>query len=182
LVWGYEKFASGHSVVAFCKEVRGGLIETGMEEVPSVETFRAWYYAASHPESILIAEEDGFGMASACLLSNDPDGERASGLRAAAKQVASETGMGQVSAARALRAAYSGHEEKEWADGLPRFVYVPVLSDNTLQIMAQWRDESLTYLGFINQVYDLTSQLRGEIAVKHLKNCLHLREWKGEGK
>jgi hypothetical protein len=186
LVWGLGNYRGGASVASFCKEVRDGLIEMGIENVPSQDTLRAWYYAATHTGLSEMIEEDGFGMASACLLSEDPDGERAQALRGAAKQVASETGMGQVTAARQLKQAYQGHGEKEWADGLPRLVYIEGVDTSDVgerklfHVAAQWRDKELTYLGWVSDPDGFEHGTRDRVASQHLVNSLHLRKWEEE--
>jgi hypothetical protein len=184
LVWGLGNYRGGASVASFCKEVRDGLIEMGIENVPSQDTLRAWYYAATHTGLSEMIEEDGFGMASACLLSDDADGERAQALRGAAKQVASETGMGQVTAARQLKQAYQGHGEKEWASGLPVFVSTPGvdIADNSerklLHIAAKWRNGDLDYIGWITDPEGYEHGTRERISAQYAANQLRLREWK----
>ncbi len=185
LVWGLGTQREGASVAQFCKEVRDGLIEMGIENVPGSESLRAWYYTAKRAGLSEMITEDGFGMASACLLSDDPDGERAQNLRAAAKQVAAETGMGQVTVARQLKAAYQGHGEMEWADGLPRLVYLEGVDAadggerKLFHVAAQWRDKELTYLGWVSDPDGFEHGTRDRVASQHLVNSLHLRKWEG---
>jgi hypothetical protein len=191
LVWGYNQYAKpkGGSVLAFCKEVRDGLFSMGTERVPSSETLRGWYYTAIKPSSNAIQQEDGFGMASACLLSNDPEGDRANALCAAAKQVASETGMGAVQAARLLKVAYAGHEEQEWADGLPRLTYEETRYNVTLildshnristklwMLKAEWRDEKSDVIGFLLPPDSPLAGDKGHIALRHVANLLRLKK------
>ncbi len=185
LVWGLGAQREGASVAQFCREVRDGLIEMGIENVPGSESLRTWYYTAKHVGLSEMIEEDGFGMASACLLSEDADGERGQNLRAAAKQVASETGMGQVTAARQLKAAYQGHGETEWADGLPKLVYLEGVDAadggerKLFHVAAQWRDKELTYLGWVSDPDGFEYGTRDCVASRHLVNLLHLRKWEG---
>jgi hypothetical protein len=144
----------------------------GLDSVPSTETLRGWYYAASHETIESIREVDGFGMASACYLADDEDGSRATALCAAAKEVASETGMGQVTAARLLRIAYSGHNEQEWADGLPTVVGT-VDESNFISIYAEWRDGERNFLGCVLNPEKCSGH--ETIAAKHLVHLLRVR-------
>jgi hypothetical protein len=189
LQWGYSEYgkdAKG-TVSGFCREVREGLAELGIENLPTVDTLRGWYYMAGKEELSTISQEDGFGMASACLLSDDPNGNRAQALRAAAKQVAAETGMGAVAAARRLKIAYSGNNEQEWADGLPKFTYKQsavelVNTDGTIEekpayaVMAEWRDGSVFQIGHFLSIDAYSIGSKERIATRYLSSLLHLRE------
>jgi hypothetical protein len=189
LQWGYKEFGSSSkgTVSGFCREVREGLAGLGIENLPTVDTLRGWYYMAGKEDLNEISQEDGFGMASACYLSDDPSGDRAQALRSAAKQVAAETGMGAVAAARRLKIAYAGNNEQEWADGLPRFTYrlgtVELVSpDGVIEdkpayaVLAEWRDGGVFQIGHFLSVEAYPVGSKERIAAKYLSNLLHLRE------
>jgi hypothetical protein len=188
LQWGYKEYGKDArgTVSGFCREVREGLAGLGIENLPTVDTLRGWYYMAGKEDLNEISQEDGFGMASACYLSDDPSGDRAQALRSAAKQVAAETGMGAVAAARRLKIAYAGNNEQEWEAGLPRFSYrvgsVELVGpDGVIEeksacaVLAEWRDGSVFQIGHFLSVdaYPIGSKER--IAARYLSSLLHLR-------
>jgi hypothetical protein len=189
LQWGYRRYSKSAkgTVSGFCREVREGLAGLGIENLPTVDTLRGWYYMAGKEDLNEISQEDGFGMASACYLSDDPSGDRAQALRSAAKQVAAETGMGAVAAARRLKIAYAGNNEQEWADGLPKFTYrlgtVELVSpDGVIEdkpayaVLAEWRDGGVFQIGHFLAVEAYPMGSKERIAAKYLSNLLHLRE------
>jgi hypothetical protein len=176
LVWGYQQFGQkdGATIAGFCREVRDGLCEMGVEDVPSQETLRAWYYTANRDTVNVIAEEDGFGMASVCLMADDASGDRALMLRASAKREAAERGIGQVTAARLLKVTYAGANEQEYALGLPLLVET-VAEDGRVVIMAEWRDGQRNAVGSLLNISELEVGSREWLAIRYVYSLLHLR-------